>query len=146
VPISLALLQATMSAASRTTSVTGATSGDRNYPASAPAGRTAGRPRQGFEPDSGKQPVSTCTRSTRRRRAGRWSGEPTWNRTLHGLDRLGQSRGLGLDFNGTFFSHPERRTAYLTSRDEGVRRFWVDHGIACRKIGAASARRSARPA
>jgi L-rhamnose isomerase len=49
-----------------------------------------------------------------------------------------KSRGLGLDFNGTFFSHPKAADGFtLTSRDEGVRRFWVDHGIACRKIGAA---------
>jgi L-rhamnose isomerase len=48
-----------------------------------------------------------------------------------------RSRGLGLDFNGTFFSHPKAADGFtLSSRDEGVRRFWVDHGIACRKIGA----------
>jgi L-rhamnose isomerase len=47
-----------------------------------------------------------------------------------------KSRGLGLDFNGTFFSHPKAADGFtLSSRDEGVRRFWVDHGIACRKIG-----------
>jgi L-rhamnose isomerase len=47
-----------------------------------------------------------------------------------------RSRGLGLDFNGTFFSHPLADGGFtLASRDEGVRRFWVDHGIACRKIG-----------
>jgi L-rhamnose isomerase len=42
-----------------------------------------------------------------------------------------------MDFNGTFFSHPRAADGFtLSSRDEGVRRFWVDHGIACRKIGA----------
>jgi L-rhamnose isomerase len=47
-----------------------------------------------------------------------------------------KSRGLGLDFNGTFFSHPKAANGLtLSSRDEGVRRFWIDHGIACRKIG-----------
>jgi L-rhamnose isomerase len=47
-----------------------------------------------------------------------------------------KSRGLGLDFNGTFFSHPRAADGFtLSSRDEGVRRFWVGHGIACRKIG-----------
>lgn len=45
-------------------------------------------------------------------------------------------RGLGLDFNGTFFSHPLADRGFtLASSDEGVRRFWVAHGIACRKIG-----------
>jgi L-rhamnose isomerase len=47
-----------------------------------------------------------------------------------------KSRGLGLDFNGTFFSHPKSADGFtLSSRDEGVRRFWIEHGIACRKIG-----------
>jgi L-rhamnose isomerase len=47
-----------------------------------------------------------------------------------------KSRELGLDFNGTFFSHPKAADGFtLSSRDEGVRRFWVGHGIACRKIG-----------
>jgi L-rhamnose isomerase len=47
-----------------------------------------------------------------------------------------KARGLGLDFNGTFFSHPKAAGGFtLSSRDEGVRRFWVDHAIACRKIG-----------
>jgi L-rhamnose isomerase len=47
-----------------------------------------------------------------------------------------RARGLALDFNGTFFSHPRAAGGFtLASRDEGVRRFWVEHGIACRKIG-----------
>jgi len=47
-----------------------------------------------------------------------------------------RSRGLGLDFNGSFFSHPKANDGFtLTNRDEGIRRFWVDHGIACRNIG-----------
>ena len=47
-----------------------------------------------------------------------------------------RSRGLGLDFNGTFFSHPKADTGFtLASRDEGIRKFWVAHGIACRQIG-----------
>ena len=45
--------------------------------------------------------------------------------------------GLGLDFNPSFFSHPLAADGFtLSSRDEGKRRFWVDHGSACRKIGA----------
>jgi L-rhamnose isomerase len=47
-----------------------------------------------------------------------------------------RDRRMGLDFNGTFFSHPLAASGFtLASRDEGVRRFWVRHGIACRKIG-----------
>jgi L-rhamnose isomerase len=45
--------------------------------------------------------------------------------------------GLGLDFNPTFFSHPLANDGWtLSSRDSGVRQFWIEHGIACRKIGA----------
>jgi L-rhamnose isomerase len=47
-----------------------------------------------------------------------------------------RSRGMGLDFNPTFFSHPKAESGFtLANRDDGVRRFWVRHGIACRKIG-----------
>jgi L-rhamnose isomerase len=43
---------------------------------------------------------------------------------------------LGLDFNGTFFSHPLAADGFtLASRDEGIRRFWIRHGIVCRTIG-----------
>ena len=49
-----------------------------------------------------------------------------------------KSRNMGLDFNPTFFSHPKADSGFtLSSHDEGIRRFWVEHGIACRKIGAA---------
>jgi L-rhamnose isomerase len=45
---------------------------------------------------------------------------------------------LGLDFNPSFFSHALAADGFtLASRDEAKRKFWVRHGIACRKIGAA---------
>lgn len=48
-----------------------------------------------------------------------------------------KARGLGLDFNPTFFSHPlADEGATLTHRDEKVRQFWIEHGIVCRRIGA----------
>ena len=48
-----------------------------------------------------------------------------------------KERGLGLDFNPSFFSHPLANDgATLTSRDDKVRNFWIEHGIACRRIGA----------
>jgi L-rhamnose isomerase len=48
-----------------------------------------------------------------------------------------KANGLGMDFNGTYFSHPKAADGFtLSSADEGVRTFWVEHGIACRKIGA----------
>ena len=46
-----------------------------------------------------------------------------------------KARGLGIDFNPTFFSHPMvRDNLTLSSPDEKVRAFWVRHGIACLKI------------
>ena len=49
-----------------------------------------------------------------------------------------KENGLGLDFNPTYFSHPNAADGFtLASRDEGIRKFWVEHGIACRKIGEA---------
>lgn len=49
-----------------------------------------------------------------------------------------KSRGIGLDFNQTYFSHPMvRGGCTLTHPDESVRKFWIEHGIRCREIGAA---------
>jgi L-rhamnose isomerase len=49
-----------------------------------------------------------------------------------------KEKGLGLDFNGTFFSHPNADSGFtLASADEPIRRFWVEHGTCCRRIGAA---------
>jgi len=57
-----------------------------------------------------------------------------------------KEKGLGLDFNPTFFSHPKAADGFtLASRDEGIRRFWIQHGIACRHIGAAMGRALGTP-
>lgn len=45
-----------------------------------------------------------------------------------------KERGLGLDFNPTFFSHPLANEATLSSENEEVRKFWIQHGIASIKI------------
>ncbi|MBR5422722.1 MAG: L-rhamnose isomerase [Clostridia bacterium] len=46
-----------------------------------------------------------------------------------------KARGMGIDFNPTFFSHPMvKDNLTLSSPDETVRAFWVRHGIACLKI------------
>lgn len=48
-----------------------------------------------------------------------------------------RERGLGLDFNPTFFSHPlAADTLTLSHPDEKIRSFWVRHAIACRRIAA----------
>lgn len=45
-------------------------------------------------------------------------------------------RGLGLDFNPTYFSHPMVKDGLtLSSSDDEVRAFWVKHGIASIRIG-----------
>jgi L-rhamnose isomerase len=49
-----------------------------------------------------------------------------------------KSLGLGMDFNPTYFAHPKAADGLtLAHPDKGIRKFWVEHGIACRKIGAA---------
>lgn len=48
-----------------------------------------------------------------------------------------KAQGIGLDFNGTFFSHPKADSGFtLSSKDEGIRQFWVEHMKRCREIGA----------
>src|SRR4051812_17132760 len=40
-----------------------------------------------------------------------------------------RAQKLGMDFNGSFFSHSKANDGFtLASRDEGRRRFWVRHG------------------
>ena len=43
-----------------------------------------------------------------------------------------KARGIGIDFNPTFFSHPMVKDGLtLSSPDETVRKFWVEHGKRC---------------
>ena len=57
-----------------------------------------------------------------------------------------KANGLGMDFNGSFFSHPKAESGFtLSSADDQVRRFWVEHGIVCRKIGAAMGKQLGTP-
>ncbi len=46
-----------------------------------------------------------------------------------------KKNGMGIDFNPTFFSHPMVKNGLtLSSPDEEVRRFWIEHGKACIRI------------
>lgn len=46
-----------------------------------------------------------------------------------------KERGMGLDFNPTFFSHPMMKDGLsLSSPDPEVRQFWINHGRACIRI------------
>jgi L-rhamnose isomerase len=48
-----------------------------------------------------------------------------------------KKRGIGLDFNCTCFSHPLADEGFtLSSKDEKVRKFWVEHTKRCRTIAA----------
>jgi len=58
-----------------------------------------------------------------------------------------KGRGMGLDFNPTCFSHPKAADGLtLSHHDTGIRRFWIDHCIACRHIGAAMGKALGTPA
>lgn len=45
-----------------------------------------------------------------------------------------KERGMGIDFNPTFFSHPKANGLTLSSPDPEIRRFWIEHGKACIRI------------
>ena len=46
-----------------------------------------------------------------------------------------KERGMGIDFNPTFFSHPMVKDGLtLSSPDEEVSKYWINHGKACLKI------------
>lgn len=46
-----------------------------------------------------------------------------------------KEHGLGIDFNPTMFSHPMIKNGMsLSSPDPDVRKFWIEHAVACRRI------------
>ena len=46
-----------------------------------------------------------------------------------------KQHGIGLDFNGTYFSHPKADSGFtLSSKNEDIRKFWVEHLKRCRDI------------
>lgn len=54
-------------------------------------------------------------------------------------------RGMGLDFNPTYFSHPMVKNGLtLSSPEDDIRAFWIRHGIACLRIGEYFARRTGK--
>ncbi len=56
-----------------------------------------------------------------------------------------KERGLGCDFNPTFFSHPKATGLTLSSPDEDIRRFWVEHGKVCIRISSYLAKELGQP-
>ncbi len=57
-----------------------------------------------------------------------------------------KSQEIGLDFNQTLFGHPKSADGFtLAHREKSIRQFWIEHGIACRKIGAVFGRALGSP-
>ena len=57
-----------------------------------------------------------------------------------------KERGLGIDFNPTFFSHSMVKDGLtLSSPDETVRKFWVEHGKRCIAIAEYFAEETGKP-
>lgn len=55
--------------------------------------------------------------------------------------------GIGLDFNPTCFSHPNSAQGLTLSHpDAQIRKFWVDHCIACRRISESFGEQLGKPA
>ena len=57
-----------------------------------------------------------------------------------------KERGMGLDFNPTFFSHSKVKDGLtLSSPDEDTRKFWIEHGKACIRISQYFAEQTGYP-
>ncbi len=57
-----------------------------------------------------------------------------------------RERGMGIDFNPTFFSHSKVKDGLtLSSPDEETRTFWINHGKACLRIAEYFARETGIP-
>ncbi len=57
-----------------------------------------------------------------------------------------KERGIGLDFNPTFFSHANVKDGLtLSSPDKAIREFWIKHGIQCLKIAEYMAKECGSP-
>lgn len=58
-----------------------------------------------------------------------------------------KERKIGLDIAPAFYGHPKLdHNLSLSHPDPGIREFWIDHGIACRKIGEQFGRELGTPA
>jgi L-rhamnose isomerase len=56
---------------------------------------------------------------------------------FQGWIQWAQEQKLGLDFNPSYFSHPKSDDGFtLSSSNNEIRQFWIEHGKACRRIGA----------
>lgn len=57
-----------------------------------------------------------------------------------------KARRIGLDFNPTYFAHPMAASGFtLSHADSDVRRFWIAHARACRRIAEHFSRELGKP-
>jgi L-rhamnose isomerase len=57
-----------------------------------------------------------------------------------------KATGTSLDFNPSYFAHPHAADGFtLAHRDGAIRKFWIEHGIACRRIGGAIGKQLGSP-
>ena len=56
-----------------------------------------------------------------------------------------KEQNLKLDFNSTSFSHPKSGDLSLSSPDEGIRQFWIEHTKRCRRIADAMGKAQGDP-
>ncbi len=57
-----------------------------------------------------------------------------------------KSKSIGLDFNPTYFAHPKAASGFtLSHADKSIRRFWIDHAKACRRIAQHFAKKLGTP-
>ena len=60
--------------------------------------------------------------------------------------KFAKERNMGIDFNPTFFSHPKVKDGLtLSSPDEEIRKFWVEHGKRCIEISQYFAEQTGEP-
>jgi L-rhamnose isomerase len=65
---------------------------------------------------------------------------------FEGWIKWAKKRGIGLDFNCTCFSHPLADDGFtLSSKNEKIRKFWVEHVKRCRVIGAEMGKKLGTP-
>jgi L-rhamnose isomerase len=65
---------------------------------------------------------------------------------FRGWEEWARRLNLKLDFNATCFAHPKAAAGFtLSSRENGIRKFWVDHVKCCRKIAASIGREQQNP-
>jgi len=77
---------------------------------------------------------------------GEFGGQPVDRNEIEpghfrGWMEWARKENLKLDFNATCFAHPKAAGGFtLSSKDPGLRMFWIDHVKRCRKIAAAIGR------